>query len=605
MMRSFVAFLAAGSLAAALLVAGCGDKLECGAGTHSSGGFCVQDNPMTCDTNTAELVEGVCVAKPGGGTCGPGTKQNPANPEECIPDCGAGTSLDPITKKCVPDGALVQPNVVEKPSDEDNDPMNQGGVPINFTLPGLGQSITLAGVIGAPIEDADGNLWADFDGWKFSTTGPTLLEIEGLDVSHIRTAFFISPADDVYALERFGFNGEADQAHRKLFLPSSGDWVLMISDADNFNALWNGNVGYATPVGADDATFNYAVTVRNLALPGFDNLAPATPMVGSYEGGPRFYSIAPTIGQVVEFWNLPDSPGDVWAATAFYSPESTYRRSAYGSLTLARGSAETLFFVADLYGAMGSNLGVTYEAKVITPEDLGALTGTALTRTTVTIAAAGDSKYYKLTVAGNALISVAATAPTGSDMTPAVALYDSAMGAIMPLTADPAPLYRPGTGTVEYIVRVTDADGLGGSTYTFDLAVTGGPVTATAEVEPNETAGTATAGTGLPLVFTGSLASATDKDYYQITLSATADLLLLTSAAATSGVDTLLQLYDSTGTTKIAENDDINGLGCAFGYPEYCLSRIDQASLAAGTYLAVVTGPYDTPGNYQLIVMAE
>jgi hypothetical protein len=40
----------------------------------------VQDNPMSCDSDTAELVDGVCVAKETGGTCGPGTKQNPANP---------------------------------------------------------------------------------------------------------------------------------------------------------------------------------------------------------------------------------------------------------------------------------------------------------------------------------------------------------------------------------------------------------------------------------------------------------------------------------------------------------------------------------------------
>jgi hypothetical protein len=601
-MRSFSTLLAAGGLATMLLVAGCGSDLKCGGGTHEANGVCVQTNPMDCDPDTAELVDGVCQAKPGGGTCGPGTKQNPANPEECIPDCGAGTALDPVTKKCVPDSSLIQPDVTEKPSDEDNDPMNEGGVPMSFALPGLGQSTVLGGVIGAPVEDADGYLWADFDGWKFSTMGPTLLEIEGLPVSHIRVAFWIAPADDATAIQRFGFNAEGDQAHRKLFLPKSGDWVLMISDADNFNAWLNGSSD--APVGANDGTFNYAVRISNLALPGFDNLAPATPMVGSYEGGPRFYSIAPTVGQVVEFWNTPAAT-DVYPATAFFSPETTYRRSAFGPLTLARGSTETLYFVADCGGAMGANLSVTYEAKVLTPEDLGALSG-SLTRTAVSLGAANESRYYKLTVAGSGLISVAATAPTGSTMTPAVALYDSAMGDIMPLTTDAAPVYRSGSGTVEYIVRVTDADGLGGSGYTFDLTITGGPLTPTAEVEPNDTAATATAGAGLPLVFAGTLASGTDKDFYQITLAAPTNLLLLTSAAPTSGMDTYLELFDATGTTpSIAHNEDIDGLSCFFGYPEYCLSRIDQASLAAGTYVVAVSTNYDTTGDYQLIVMAE
>jgi len=242
-MRSFVSLFVAGSLA--VMVAGCGSSLECGAGTHSSGGFCVQDTPMTCDPETADLKDGVCVAKPNGGTCGPGTKVNPANPDECIPDCGGGTSLDPVTKKCVPNSALIKPDKIETPADEDDDPMNTGGVPINFTLPALAQSYIIAGVIGSPVADTDGVLWADWDGWKFTTTGPTLLQIEGLDVSHIRAAFFIAPADDVSlnGIERFGYNAEADQANRKLFLPRSGDWVLMVSDAENFNAFWNQNTG--------------------------------------------------------------------------------------------------------------------------------------------------------------------------------------------------------------------------------------------------------------------------------------------------------------------------------------------------------------------------
>jgi hypothetical protein len=602
-MRSFVALLAAGGLAATLLVAGCGNDLGCGPGTHASNGFCVQDNPMSCDSDTAELVDGVCVAKPGGGTCGPGTEINPVNPEECIPVCGAGTSIDPVTKKCVPNSALVQPNVTEKPSDEDNDPMNEGGVPITFTLPTLGQSTVIAGVIGTPIEDADGALWADWDGWKFSTTGPTLLEIEGLDVSHIRTAFFVSPADDVYSIERFGFNAEADHAHRKLYLPRSGEWVLMVSDAENFNALWNGNVGYATPVGSDDATFNYAVRIYSLALPGFDNLAPATPMTGSYEAGPRFYSIAPTIGQVVEFWNDPEA-ADVWATTAFYSPETTFRRSSYSSLTLARGSSDTLYFVADMYGAMGGNLAVTYEAIVVTPEDLGAVAATAVTRTGVALTTPGAAKYYKLTVTGDNIIKIAIAPATGAnaDAVPAVALYDAQMNNIFGLTDAPQPVFRTGTGSVEYVLRVTDGYGGGGADFTYDLSVSALAATVTAESEPNDAVGTADVGTGFPLVFTGSLATDADKDYYSITLASATNLAIFTTDPMASGMDTILELYDSSGTTLIAENDDIDGLGCLFGSAGACLSRIDRTAQAAGTYIIVVSGY--TAGGYQLVVMA-
>jgi hypothetical protein len=604
-MRSLVSLLVAGSFA--VVAAGCGGGLDCGPGTHSSGGFCVQDNPMSCDPETADLVDGVCVAKETGGTCGPGTKQNPMNLEECIPDCGGGTSLDPVTKKCVPDSALIHPDKIEDPASEDNDPMNQGGVPISFTLPALAQSYTIAGVVGAPVADTDGVLWADWDGWKFSTTGPTLLEIEGLDVSHIRAAFFIAPADDVsvYGIERFGYDAEANQAHRKLFLPRSGDWVLMVSDAENFNSFWNGNDGgYATLVGSDDSTYNYAVRITNLALPGFDNLAPATPMTGSYEAGPKFYSIAPTIGQVVELWNIP-ADDNAYATTAFYSPETTYRRTSYSSLTLARGSSETLFFVADLFGSMGVDPGVTYEAVVTTPEDLGALTSTPVTRTGVALTVPGVAKYYKLTATGDNILKITIAPSTGAnaDADPAVALYDAAMNEIVGLTdAASTQLFRTGTNSVEYVLRVVDGNAGGGADFTFDLGVSAVAVTATAESEPNDTAATADPGTGFPVVFTGSLADENDIDYYSVTLAAATDLRIFTTDPSFIGIDTWLELYDSTGTTLITDNDDISGLGCALGYVEYCLSEIDRTAQAAGTYLIAVGG-YGA-GNYQLVVTA-
>jgi hypothetical protein len=605
-MRSFITLLVAGSLA--IVAAGCGGGLDCGAGTHSAGGYCVQDNPMTCDTDTAELKDGVCVAKQNGGTCGPGTKVNPVNPDECIPDCGAGTSLDPVTKKCVPDDTLIQPNVIEKPSDEDNDPMNAGGVPIDITLPALAQSTIIAGVIAAPVADTDGVLWADWDGWKFSTTGPTLLEIEGLAVSHIRAAFWIAPADDVSlgGLERFGYDAEADQAHRKLFIPRSGDWVLMVSDAENFNAFWNGNDGgYATLVGSDDATYNYAVRITNLALPGFDNLAPATPMTGSYDNGPKFYSLAPTVGQVVEFWNIPGDANN-YAVTDFFSPETTFRRTAYTSLALARGTSDTLYFVADLYGATGEDPSVTYEAKVMTPEDLGAITSTAVTKSGVAIATALESKYYKFTVSGDNIITIniAASSGANADFAPRVALYDSAMNPVFGLTGYPDPTFRPGTGTVEYILRVTDRYGLGAADYTFDLSVTAFAVTATAESEPNETAGTATAGTGFPLVFTGNLSSTTDKDYYSFTLPADGEVVILTTDPGAVGLVTALELYDSTATL-VDSWDASEDLYCLMGYSQYCLAALYETgsyALTAGAYTIAVYG-YVT-GNYQVVVAA-
>ena len=67
----------------ASLVAGCGDSLECGEGTHGDGTQCVGSLSPSCGPGT-KLVSGKCVPDEGGGAeCGAGTHSEGGT---CVPN---------------------------------------------------------------------------------------------------------------------------------------------------------------------------------------------------------------------------------------------------------------------------------------------------------------------------------------------------------------------------------------------------------------------------------------------------------------------------------------------------------------------------------------
>ena len=81
--------------------------------------------------------------------------------------------------------------------------------------------------------------------------------------------------------------------------------------------------------------------------------------------------------------------------------------------------------------------------------------------------------------------------------------------------------------------------------------------------------------------FSGTLPNPNALFEVQFTLSTASNLTLLTSSWAAGNFDPVLWLFDSTGTTQLAKNDD-TGVGNND-------STISLPSFAAGTYLAVVT----------------
>jgi serine protease len=127
--------------------------------------------------------------------------------------------------------------------------------------------------------------------------------------------------------------------------------------------------------------------------------------------------------------------------------------------------------------------------------------------------------------------------------------------------AFPATCSQCGTGIVNASAAVDAAAGTGG----------GGATTTVAEVESNNTTGTAQAITPNPALVNGRIATTTDTDYYRVTLGAGKTLTATLTPPA--GVDYDLYLYNSAGT-QVASS--IKGAGA-----------VDVASLANGGGAAV------------------
>ncbi len=127
--------------------------------------------------------------------------------------------------------------------------------------------------------------------------------------------------------------------------------------------------------------------------------------------------------------------------------------------------------------------------------------------------------------------------------------------------AFPATCSQCGTGIVNANAAVDAAAGTGG----------GGGTTTVAEVESNNTRGTAQAITANPVVVNGRIASTTDTDYFSVTLGAGKTLTAALTPPA--GVDYDLYLYNSAGT-QVASS--VKGAGA-----------VDVASYANGGGAAV------------------
>jgi hypothetical protein len=269
-------------LVAMLLGAGCGDNSkDCGPGTKDE--------------------HGVCTAV---GSCGAGTTPDPVT-GQCVPDgsmiCTDGTVFDPNTGTCKPDPSLCQdgtvlvggqciipgtvdveegpePNGLGLLGEASNNPAG------NITLKPVGEHFVLHGTIN-PWQDVDGDGLndPDVDSYTVTVAGPSLLHVTA-DGIHGLAAGFVAVAavdqtDPLINWVRFGINLTNDTSDRQLFLPRAGTYIIAISDTRSL-FLQGGAAG--------NPMAQYFVTIDALDMP-----AP-TPLVGNTVSG--------TIGGEAQFY---------------------------------------------------------------------------------------------------------------------------------------------------------------------------------------------------------------------------------------------------------------------------------------------------------------
>ncbi len=237
-----------GVAASAYGLAGCGgDEVTCGTGTVLMGDACVPTSTTTCGTGTV-LVGGQCVPD-GSVICEQGTVFDMAS-GQCVVDpsaCADGTVL--VGGVCIPDDENLMADLEEAAEPNDANPTGAGTI----TVPALNADITIHGCI-TPRAGV-----RDEDVWIMSVTAPTLLEITADGVGGLAAGFIVQdlgiPALPNYF--RAGINLTGDTSRRQVYLPSAGDYVLVMDDSRAI--LVDETAG-----GADTC---YYTTIKTVALP--------------------------------------------------------------------------------------------------------------------------------------------------------------------------------------------------------------------------------------------------------------------------------------------------------------------------------------------------
>ncbi len=279
MRRSYILAAAIGVLASTV---GCGDNSKaCGPGTMDVDGYCVP-----------------------AAVCGAGTTLDPMT-NQCTPDgssCAAGTVFDPTSGTCViaptscQDGTVLIGDACVDPTagltidlDEGQTEPNGDGVieasthdAGTITIKQPGSPFVIHGKL-APFQDADGDgqLDPDVDTYELAVGGPMLLQIsaDGVGVDGGFLALAKVTADQPLAgWERFGLAVTSDTSKRQVFLPAAGTYKLAIADTRTLLQYATGGPHAAAPGPGD-----YYISITQLALPAATPLVPSG-TIASYAG---------------------------------------------------------------------------------------------------------------------------------------------------------------------------------------------------------------------------------------------------------------------------------------------------------------------------------
>ena len=279
------------------------------------------DNNRTCGDGTTDM-NGTCVPTD---QCGPGTTKDPMS-GQCVPDgsiiCTDGTKFDPATGKCVIDpnscqdgtvlinGACVDPtkgltvDIEEAPEPNGLGVIESSQAPagtIALKPVGSADGFIIHGTI-APFQDSDGDgqMDPDVDSYILNVNAPALIHISADGVHGIDAAFVglaaVQQNDPLANYVRFGMNITGDTSARQLYLPAAGTYVISIADARTLYQYSTGG-----PVNAAPGPGDYYITIDSLAIPAATAITPSAG-VGTQDG-----TIA--ADSQVEFFTMPMGTG--------------------------------------------------------------------------------------------------------------------------------------------------------------------------------------------------------------------------------------------------------------------------------------------------------
>lgn len=226
--------------------------------------------------------------------------------------------------------------------------------------------------------------------------------------------------------------------------------------------------------------------------------------------------------------------------------------------------------VADSYNSAIAEGGYAISARVNDDVKSGMSTTAAITATgsiTRTLGQSNDSDWFRLTLAADRTYAFALQAAAGPSADMEIALYDS-LGERLTYDVDGDVIdWTPETaGTFYLVVRDTYSEDASEGQYTINALMN--------DDFANSDATTASLQTGTR---TAMLGQSNDRDWFRVTLAADRSYDFGLTAAAGSGADMEIALYDASGARLTYDRDG---------------GRINWSTAQAGTYYVVVSDSY-------------
>ena len=409
-------------------LSGCGSGTSCGPGTRQEGNACVANVTACAEGAVLDEASGVCVPECREGQywdgaacranpiCGDGTAlgEKGCIPDcadgyawsgsACVPQCAAGTVLDSTSGTCVvdpsacadgshlEDGACVPdltcgpgthaeggeclPGLPDPDVTESADPK----VPATFTVPAAGGTVVLGGVL--TTDDTARALPGD----RFAVNAPggTWLRLTARGAGGLRPALRVASVakgkDGAPAYERLLIEAGKPEVAREVYLPTTGDYEILVTSYDELLAWAFGGSGAGTlPVGGDD--LRYVVEVTNLGTPNpvVVDALPAALTGDLGDNSLRFYRLtAPAEGGFVAVSSgaagLPDTPGDFFPAVltfddagAFLHGRKAVKTYEQAEVLVEMAAGASTLVVQDFFVALGPLRDYRLALAAVTP----------------------------------------------------------------------------------------------------------------------------------------------------------------------------------------------------------------------------------------------